>query len=261
MNESLPVVRTQSLPATTIDDLARAGSMLARSQMFGAMNEAAGFVVAATCHAQGISVMEFNRTYHIIDGRPSMRSDAMLAEFRKRGAKYKIVENSDKRAAMHVMFEGNGYDVEYSMTDAEKTGDCYKSDGKTLKHNWSHRPKDMLWARLASNTVRRLCPEIVAGLYTPEELLDIEPTRNTNQSPVVLPPDEAERRAAVAATVNDEPDKIDYTVCPIGGEGFRGVQWADMDNETLEGALKSENPGMTHTHKAAIRLVIEQRSE
>ena len=85
-----------------------------------------------------------------------MRADAMLAEFRNRGGKYKIVENSQTRAAAEVEFEGQKLPFEFTMEDAKRTGDCFKGDGKTLKLTWQKRPDDMLWARMVSRMVRRL---------------------------------------------------------------------------------------------------------
>ena len=64
-------LRAQQLPTTSLAEIVKAGELLAQSNMFGVQNPAAGFVVVATCHQQGISLMEFNRTYHIVDGRPS----------------------------------------------------------------------------------------------------------------------------------------------------------------------------------------------
>ncbi len=190
----LVTVNRNALPANNLADLATAGQLLAQSGMFGVNNAAAGFVVAATCYQQGISLMEFHRTYHIVEGRPSMRADAMLAEFRKRGGKYKIVENSQTRAAAEVEFEGQKLPFEFTMEDAKRTGDCFKGDGKTLKLTWQKRPDDMLWARMVSRMVRRLCPEINAGLYSPEEVQEFD-TPTPGAAPTPITEDEAARRA------------------------------------------------------------------
>lgn len=142
-----------TLPIAAVSDLQIVGNAIAQSGMFGSNNPGAGLVVAATCHSQGISLIEFIRTYHIVNGKPSMRADAMLAEFRKRGGKYAIIENSVNRAAAKFTFEGQEYNGEFSMEDAKRTGDCF--DKGQLKHNWQHRPEDMLWARMVSRAVRR----------------------------------------------------------------------------------------------------------
>jgi len=255
------------LPVKTFEDLARAGTLLAQSGMFGVANAAAGFVVVATCHQQGISLMEFGRTYHIIDGRPSMRADAMLADLRKAGGSYKIVENSVTRAAALFFFEDQEIPFEYAIEDAKRTGDCFMKDGKTLKHTWQKRPEDMLWARMVSRAVRRLAPEINAGLYPPEEVSDMDGDRQTRAS-VEISEDEALRRAKVvtseaveaAQSVAQEAAPIpDASVCPDGFGDYSGHPWAEMDAETLQAALEAD--GLGHAHRAAIRLVMGERKE
>jgi hypothetical protein len=241
-------------------EIATAGALLAQSGMFGAMNQAAGFVIAATCHQQGISLMEFTRTYHIVEGKPSMRADAMLAEFRKAGGKHRILSNTTERAAVELEIDGQKVEFAYDINDAKRTGDCFKGDGKTLKHNWSKRPEDMLWARVISRGVRRLRPEIVAGLYTPEEVEDFAPER---AAPAPITVDEAARRAkpvdaTVTAAFAPQPT-IDASTCPVLGTEFDGQSWGDIPTEALANALAYEGPELTHAHKAAIRLVIEDR--
>jgi hypothetical protein len=257
------------LPTNSMQEIAVAGDLLARSGMFGVKNAAAGFVVVATCHQQGISLMEFHRTYHIVEGRPSMRADAMLAEFRKAGGRYKIVENSQTRAAAEVTFEGQKLMFEYTIEDAMRTGDCLRGDGK-VKEIWTKRPEDMLWARLVSRFVRRLCPEINAGVYTPEEVRDFDDTPHHATAAAPISADEAARRAKVVTpefvapaqtTAAEGVDITDPSVCPIGGEGYAGRAWDEFENDELTAALESENPAMTIEHRKAIWLVVKQREE
>lgn len=258
MNNEL-TLRGQSLPTRSMSEIATAGELLAQSGMFGVKNAAAGFVVVATCHQQGISLMEFNRTYHIVEGKPSMRADAMLAEFRKAGGRYKIVENSQTRAAAEFTFEGQVVTFEFTMEDALRTGDCLRGDGK-IKEIWTKRPEDMLWARMVSRAVRRLCPEINAGVYTPEEVSDFD--KPAKGAPISQ--DEALRRAKVVKAESDPAPAAeieDATTCPIGGDGFEGRPWEDFTTDNLEAALEVADPALTHAHKAAIRLVLEERGK
>lgn len=256
-----------ALPMTTMQDMAQAGQLLAQSGMFGISSAAAGFVVAATCHQQGISLMEFHRCYHIVEGRPSMRADAMLAEYRKRGGTYRIVENSVNRAAAAFEFEGEEYTFEYSMEDAKRTGDCFKGDTQTLKHNWKRRPEDMLWARLISRTVRRLCPEINAGLYSPEEMQDADDAQAQRPAPRVLTADEVQQRVRVVegatterpAQASNATAELDCTIIPEGFGEFSGRRWDECDDDTLAAALDSDL--LDSGYKAAVRVVVEARKE
>jgi hypothetical protein len=56
----------------------------------------------------------------------------------------------------------------------------------------------MLWARVISDGVRTLAPEIVYGIYTPEETQDFEPApRKSASSPQVALPAPAEEASVI----------------------------------------------------------------
>lgn len=261
------------MPISTIADLAQVGQAIAQSGMFGINNPSAGLVVAMTCHSQRISLLEFARTYHVIDGKPSMRADAMLAEFRKRGGKYAIVENSTTRAAADFEFEGVKFSGVYAIEDAQRSGDCFKGDGKTLKHNWQHRAENMLWARMVSRSVRLLCPEIVAGIYTPEEVEDFRGPENAKPVQAISVDEARARQAAqqpatVVATTAPEPaqeptdaEVVDstgaYELCPVIDSIFFGHRWNEMDDDVLKAMWNAA--GVTEGHHEEIVKVVEQR--
>lgn len=164
------------------------GKILASSGMFGCENEAQGAVLAITCYTEGISPLQFKRSYHLVDGNPAMRADAMLAEFRKAGGRYKVIERDSKVASMAVWSvndddgipstEDDAITWTYTWEDAclSELPYCFKNGQATtkLKKNWRTIPKNMLWARCTSDMVRTLMPEIVAGVYTPEEVSDFK---------------------------------------------------------------------------------------
>jgi len=250
---STEIQKYTALPVERMADIAAVGEAIAASGMFGAKNAASGLIIAATCHQQGMTLLDFQRTFHIIDGKPSMKADAMLAKFRQAGGRYKIIENSETRAAAEFEFEGNPPRLmEYTMDDARRTGDCYEGKSTTVKYSWQKRPDDMLWARLVSRSVRRLAPEIVSGLYTPEEVEDFGPVRG---EPVAK--EDVDTRIANAKQA--EPvDDVDYNVCPIG-EGFVGKRWDEIEDEILEAALESENDAITERHREIIFDVLVAR--
>jgi hypothetical protein len=266
---AVAVRSVSALPIANMSDLAQAGQFLAASGIFGIKNAAAGFCVAATCHQQGISLMEFRRTYHMTAEGPSMRADAMAAEFRNRGGRYEIIENSTERAAARFEFEDQDIEFSYSMDDARRTGDCFNGDGKTLKYNWSKRPDDMLWARMISRAVRRLCPEINAGLYSPEEMQDVgDDAPAQRQAPRALTADEVQSRVRVVdGMATERPAQTaptpapfveqDCTIIPEGFGEFSGRRWDECDDETLSAALESD--ALDAGYKAAVRIVIEER--
>jgi hypothetical protein len=205
--------------------------------------------------------MEFARTYHIIEGKPSMRADAMLAEFRKRGGRYRMIENSVNRAAAAFEFEGVKIEFAVTLDDAKRTGDAFKADGKTLKHNWAHRADDMLWARMVSKAVRRLCPEIVYGLYSPEETGDFSQDRGApSREPVAITVETAKARQQQAQPQEStiiEPVAVDYEVCPVKASAHCNMRWEDLSNATLRDLW--EETELTDQHREVIARVVESR--
>jgi hypothetical protein len=140
--------------------------------------------------------LDYQRRYHTIAGKPTMRADAMLAEFRSEfGGKYKIVECSKDRAAIELWDkDGNHTEWEFTREQAWKSRWPWRDLDKprkedNLKDNWSTDEdfENQLWSRLISKSLRRVQPELVAGCYTPEEMHDViegEVTSATAEKPM-----------------------------------------------------------------------------
>lgn len=168
------------------------------SGMFGCANKQQGRVLAMAVVAENKSPIELARVYHIMDGKLSMRSDAMLAEFRARGGKHRQIQRDADAAEIELSMDGEAQ--RYRLTWIEAQQEPYvwgKSDAKgnrAIKYNWStpRSRMQMLWARVVSDGVRAMAPEVVAGYYTPEEIDDSEGHDE--------PAKRASRRAPVAST-------------------------------------------------------------
>ena len=94
-----------ALPIQTTQDLIGIGDTLARSGIMGIRNPADGVVIAATCIQEKISFLKFSETYHIVNGRPAVKSEAMLANFYQLGGEMEIVERSADRAEAKFTFK------------------------------------------------------------------------------------------------------------------------------------------------------------
>lgn len=193
------------------------GEQLYQSGMFGLQSAAAGTVIMLQCQCEGITPFEHLRKYHMIENKPTMRSDAMLAEFRTtHGAKTKVIESTSDRAAIWIDFQGE--QAEYSVTWEEmkqsrwpwKKFNVPESD-RELKANWSTPMdrKDMLWSRLISSTIRKICPELVAGIYSPDEIRDV--VGEVIESVPARPVEEARQ---VITPIEPQPPKTE----PVGKE-------------------------------------------
>lgn len=119
--------------------------------------------------AEGIHPINALRQFHIIDGKPAMRADTMLAKFRSKGGTVKWITEADDSTNQRGLwtFEGQSKEIGFSIKEAQSAG--YIRQGS----NWTKDPASQLRARTISRACRMLAPEIVVGLYTPEELEDI----------------------------------------------------------------------------------------
>jgi hypothetical protein len=158
----------------------RLGEAFAQSLMFGFNTKSQGMVIAMEMLATNKSPTQILREYHIIEGRLTDRADSMLAKFRAKGGRHKILCRTCDRAEVELKLEDQVEKFSLSFADV-KEEPFVKSDkdASGLKKNWRTPRARMqtLWARVISDGVRSMAPEIVAGIYTPEEVEDEEITR------------------------------------------------------------------------------------
>lgn len=180
----------------------------------------AGRALSMMLLRRGMDAMDFIQRYHFIQGRPTMRADAMLAEFRlNKGGKHRILQRTpDVAEAEFTDKDGNSY--VFRLTWGEVMQERYpwakgcgpgtpKTDPtfENLKDNWAtpQGRKQMMWARLCSDSIRAICPEINAGIYTPEEAMDFEENQPPKEQPTKITASEVVAAAAAAPPVAADP--------------------------------------------------------
>lgn len=171
------------------------GNAIHQSGLLGCDNPAQGIVFAMTCFAKNSDPMSLAQRYHVIHARLSMRADAMLAEFRLRGGKHKIVKRIADEATIALTMDGDTQEFSFSWADAKGEPFVYSGKesenlrfiaannqqelAKRLKSKYAtpRARMQMLWARVVSDGVRAMCPEVNLGTYTPEEIDDLDETQ------------------------------------------------------------------------------------
>jgi len=133
----------------------------------GAKTKEEGELLALACLCERKTIFDINREFHLMDGKLSMRADAMLAGFRRKGGKHRWLKTDDNEAELELTYDGQVTISRYTIEDAKRAG-LIKPKG-----NWEKSPRSMLRARACSEGVRMVTPEVVAGYYTPEENEDI----------------------------------------------------------------------------------------
>jgi hypothetical protein len=121
------------------------------------------------CQAENMHPAVAMRDYHVIQGRPALKADAMLARFQQAGGSVSWKDYTDEKVT-GVFSHPSGGTLEVSWTLARA-----KTIGIANKDNWKNYPRAMLRARVASEGIRSVYPGCVVGVYTPEEVQDFAP--------------------------------------------------------------------------------------
>lgn len=147
------------------------------SRMFGDVTRAQSQMLAFACFCEKIHPFALKKRYHIIRNNLAMRSDAMQAGFMAAGGKLTVHEATSECVDVEGEFQGMKARVRMTHDDAKKEPFYWDRSGKKPKDNWAtpYMRGCMLWARVISTLVRRLTPFVVAGVYTPEEVIDFAP--------------------------------------------------------------------------------------
>lgn len=154
-----------------IQAIEKMGEMIWASGMFGCVKPEQGMVLAMQCLAEGKAPLELAKTYHIIEGKLTMRADAMLGRYLTTGGKVKWLVRSDTEVRAIWSKDGNDVEIASTLEEFKNNGIAMSAKGG-LKDNWRKFPKQMLTARNVSEAVRLLAPQIISGIYTPEEVSD-----------------------------------------------------------------------------------------
>lgn len=174
----------QNLPATTqgfsITDMRDIAGDMAKSGLFAMKTTEQVFALMMICQSEGLHPVQAMKRYHIIEGKPSMRADAMQAEFMRMGGTVEWVR-SDKDICEAIFSHPSSprpFPVKLTLQEYIDSGvaTCWNRDQNKMvvKDNWKKSPAAMLRARAISSGVRAVLPGVVAGIYTPEEVQDFD---------------------------------------------------------------------------------------
>jgi hypothetical protein len=154
------------------------GATFARSGILGIDSPAQGEIVAITCLSEGITPLQFKAKYDIIMNNPAVRSQWILAEFRRRGGKIKWMNDGEDGVEAKAEFEHEGQKVTRAYTFVQaKKANLVKPGGSYEKD-----PGAMLRARLVSRTIKMIAPEILDGFMSEADAEDSEPFRQNTSS-------------------------------------------------------------------------------
>jgi hypothetical protein len=178
------------------DQLAMMAEVIADSKCFGIQNSKQALALGLLCQAEGRHIGEVGRDYHIISGRPTLKSEAMLARFQQAGGKVEWHEYTvESVSGTFTHPQAGSLKVTWTIQDAKRAG-------LLGSPNWQKYPRQMLRNRVTSEGIRSTYPGVLSGCYTPEEIADMNlPVVVETVQPIQL---EAPKQLQIEAP-KDEP--------------------------------------------------------
>lgn len=146
------------------DQLVQMGRVMAGSGMFPSVrNPEQAVTLLLLAQSEGLHPMRAAMEYHIIEGKPSLKADTMLARHQISGGKCNWLERTDTKVTAHFIGPLGEATITWDKDRATKAGLWGKA-------NFQKHPCQMLAARCVSEGVRATNPAAIQGFYTPEEV-------------------------------------------------------------------------------------------
>ena len=162
-----------NIPLTEMQEMAKIG---VESNFFGIKKPMEALALMLIAQSEGKHPATVFSQYHVIQGRPALKSDAMLARFQQAGGKVEWHDHTNEKvSATFIHPQGGALTVDWDMPRA-------KEAGLTGKDNYKKFPRQMLRARVISEGVRAVYPGVLQGMYTPEEVGEFDAPRTAPRS-------------------------------------------------------------------------------
>lgn len=153
------------------------------------------------------------RFIHVIDGKPSLATEAIVAMIHRAGHKVDLIELTTERCVVYGQRSDTGSEQQavYTMEDA-------KLAGLNNKNNWKKHPKAMLWARAISGLSKRLFPDVTLGAYVEDEIEHVDIKRSAPATDLETRPADVE--AELGITVGQIIDRYEEIIERLEGQTF-----------------------------------------
>ena len=153
-------------------DMQQMAKAIADSRLFGLTDVNQVLALGMVAQAEGHAFATAARDYHVIQGRPALKADAMMARFQAAGGKVNWEVYTDERVTGNFSHPNGGtLSVTWTIEQARSIGLVKPGSG------WQKFPRAMLRSRCISEGIRSVYPGSVTGFYSPEEVQDFEPVK------------------------------------------------------------------------------------
>ncbi len=213
----------------------------------GIASPEAAFTIIATGAELGLSPMASLRSIHVIEGKPVL-SAALIAGIVQRRPDlcegFALVESSDTIATYETTRRGQApVRMSFTIEQAQRAG-------LTGKDIWRKYPHAMLRARASAELARAVYPDVVGGLYDPDEIPGAE-VRTVEPRPVVQPPPRrtlaAASPASSAETLPAPPESAEVVCSPVDTEAQNIARLAELATAGELAAFAADVPAAEKT--------------
>lgn len=195
-------------------ELQAMATVIAKAGSFGFKTAEQAAALMLVAQADGLHPAKAATHYHIINGKPSLTADAMLARFQTAGGRVNWDAYSDDAVTGTFSHpQGGSVSITWTLARAKKAG----------VGNLEKFPAAMLRARCISEGVRTVYPGVIVGMYTPEEVstfeqpirtLELETVQETAPDSITLAPTmESLVLAFQDAVQGHSPSSAFYQLC------------------------------------------------
>jgi len=151
-----------------VSDIERMARAISASKLFGISTPEQALALCLIAQAEGRHPASAAQDYHIIQGKPSKKADAMLRDFIGAGGKIEWHKLDDTIAdATFSHPNGGTARISWDMARAKTA--------QLTTAMWNKYPRQMLRSRVVSEGVRTIYPMATSGMYVPEEVQEFEP--------------------------------------------------------------------------------------
>lgn len=173
--EAVPSEWERQLDPRSMRDARILAKDLFDSRMFSSYGTPQGVLSTVMVGRElGLPAMASLRSIHNLDGKHTLSASLMAALVMKSGLAefFEPISFSPTEATFETKRKGARNPVRLTHTIEMARQAWPKSDEAWAKSGWGKNPTDMLVARAQARLARLVYPDLLAGLYTPEELAD-----------------------------------------------------------------------------------------
>lgn len=205
-----------------MDQMQAMAKALVEGKLFGFKTPQEAISIMLIAQAEGRSPALAVRDYHIIQGRPALKADAMLARFQQEGGVVNWLTYTDTKVEgefSHPKSSPKPIVIGWTIEMAKRIG-------LASRDNWQKYPRAMLRSRVISEGVRTVYPGIAVGIYTVEEVQDFAPEKNITPTSGAAENLTEDQRVKVSDLV----DKVREWM----NQGSLTDAWMEIDNAGLD---------------------------